>query len=349
GQRWQLKNPRNGRVTAIVDAAAIFEHIINKAWETGDPGIIFATAMEAGNPTPWIGKYESTNPCAEQPLLPYEACVLGSINLTHCVNATTGDNRVESPVVGFNFRKLEELTRLGVGFLDRCIDIQAYTLPEIEAMHKNGNRKIGLGVMGYADVLSQMGIRYGSPAALDLAMRIMSTIQETAHDESQNLGRAINKPFPNYNSTGEGMYKYFPEDHLYFQPRRNATVTTIAPTGTISIIAGCSSGIEPHFALSTKRTNVLDGEDLYDFNPVLKKVLSTLMAEEHAELSRFVADNGFLPDYAPSELIARFPTVVGNDIEVEDHLRTQAAFQKHTDNGVSKTVNLPKECSRGHR
>ncbi len=350
GDTWPLINPRTGGVVNHISAAAIFEHIINRAWETGDPGIIFATAMEAGNPTPWIGKYESTNPCAEQPLLPYEACVLGSINLTHCLTNWAVVGRPTS----FDFERLRVLTRLGVWFLNRCIDIQAYTLPEIEAMHKNGNRKIGLGVMGYADVLSQMGIPYGSPKALDLALQIMSTIQETGHDESQELGHK-NGVFPNFEAEGGGRNARkesfeFPRDHVYNQQRRNATVTTIAPTGTISIIAECSYGIEPHFALATKRMNVLDGEDLYDFNPILKEVLSTYLAPEgnmwgQPDLTHFVEDNGFLPANAPVELLARFPTVVGNDITVEDHLRTQAAFQKYTDNGVSKTVNLPKECS----
>lgn len=340
--KWPLVNPRTGEVVGRTDAAAIFEAIINKAWETGDPGIIFAAAMEAGNPTPWIGKYESTNPCAEQPLLPYEACVLGSINLMHCLYDIDGG-------IEFNYNRLEKLARLGVQFLDRCIDTQAYTLPEIEAMHKNGNRKIGLGVMGYADVLSTMGIRYGSPAALDLAMRIMSTIQEVAHDESRDLCKDMGV-FRNYDKTQ--AENYFAHDlNPYLQRRRNATVTTIAPTGTISIIAGCSSGIEPHFALSTKRMNVLDGEDLYDFNPVLQRVISekreagVLSIAQVMGITQYVEERGHIPPLDWDGLKEQFPTVIDNDITVEDHLRTQAAFQKHTDNGVSKTVNLPKECS----
>lgn len=336
---WDLINPRTGEVVRTVQAAEIFERATQKCWETGDPGIIFADTMERGNPTPWIGQYEATNPCAEQPLLPYEACNLGSVNLKHCVDQSVS-------LSGWDTNKLIAITEIGVEMLDRAIDLQHYTLPQIEAMHKDGNRKIGIGIMGYADAMSMMELRYGSDEAIAAGVEAMRIIQETAHGKSYMMGRELNAPFPNYNGDMRGGYamtKWFPEDHYYHEPRRHATVTTIAPTGTIGIIAGTSGGVEPHFALAVKRTNVLGGEDLYDFNPILEEVLQRIgeTNPEAVRIRAYVEGTGVLPDWAPEELRNRFPTVMGNDITVEQHLETQVAFQRHTDNGVSKTINLP--------
>ena len=344
-RHWALINPRTNEVVREVSARSIFDRAVEKAWETGDPGIIFADTMEKGNPTPWIGKYEATNPCAEQPLLPYEACVLGSIDLSKLV----ADPEPAAMSV-IDRSALERCVRLAVRFLDRCIDVQIYVLPEIEQMHKDGNRKIGLGIMGWADVLSKIGIRYGSDESLELARSTMKLIQEVAHDESQKIGQQ--EPFPNYiaGTYSPDKSNYFPTDHQYAQRRRNATVTTIAPTGTISIIAGCSSGIEPHFALATRRENVLDGQTLVDFNPVLKKILDNSIPVDddhkywnHVSLTKFVEDFGYIPDTAPQSLRDAFPTV--RDLTVEDHLQMQKAFQEFTDNGVSKTINLPEEAT----
>ena len=340
---WDLVNPRTGRVHETIRARDLFQEIIERTHETGDPGIIFATAMEDGNPTPWIGQYETTNPCAEQPLLPFEACGLGSINLMACIQWVDG-------IPTIDLQLFDRLIRTGVRFLDRCIDVQSYTIPEIAAMHRDGNRKIGLGVMGWADALSTLGLRYGSEASLILARDLSRAMKEIGHDESEELGRELGV-FPNYRPNEAHADSYYDR---YSKPRRNATVTTIAPTGTISIIAGVSSGIEPHFALAIERQNVLSGQDLYDFNPVLDAMLK---AREEAgrtdtngtaRIREFVEKYGYISHWGSvSDLRKQFPTVVGDQISVSDHLKMQQAWQEHIDNGVSKTVNLPNEATVG--
>ena len=338
---WDLVNPRTGRVHETIRARDLFQEIIERTHETGDPGIIFATAMEDGNPTPWIGQYETTNPCAEQPLLPFEACGLGSINLMACIQWVDG-------IPTIDLQLFDRLIRTGVRFLDRCIDVQSYTIPEIAAMHRDGNRKIGLGVMGWADALSTLGLRYGSEASLILARDLSRAMKEIGHDESEELGRELGV-FPNYRPNEAHADSYYDR---YSKPRRNATVTTIAPTGTISIIAGVSSGIEPHFALAIERQNVLSGQDLYDFNPVLDAMLkaqeeSGQLTNVHArDLRTHVEQHGFIPSWDTAEdLRERFPTVVGDQISSADHLKMQEAWQEHIDNGVSKTLNLPNDAT----
>ncbi len=339
---WDLINPRTGRVHETIRARDLFQEIIERTHETGDPGIIFSTAMERGNPTPWIGQYETTNPCAEQPLLPYEACGLGSINLMACIQWVDG-------VPTIDLKLFDQLIRTGVQFLDRCIDVQSYTIPAIAAMHRDGNRKIGLGVMGWADVCSTIGIRYGSEASLILARELGRQMLEVGHDESQELGRELGV-FPNFRIQEGPKVDPFANYMQYLHPRRNATVTTIAPTGTISIIAGVSSGIEPHFALAIERQNVLSGQDLYDFNPVLDAKLKALEATglslQAGDIREFVEEKGFIPPWdLAKDLAKQFPTVVGDQISTTDHLQMQAAWQEHIDNGVSKTLNLPNDAT----
>lgn len=344
---WELVNPRTGRVHEIIRAKELFQEIIERTHETGDPGIIFATAMEKGNPTPWIGHYETTNPCAEQPLLPYEACGLGSINLMACIQWTDASGgMLRVPTIDYEL--FNQLIRTGVRFLDRCIDVQSYTIPEIASMHRDGNRKIGLGVMGFADACSTLGLRYGSDASLVLARELGRQMLEVGHDESQALGEELGV-FPNFRTNEHHADSYYDQ---YSKPRRNATVTTIAPTGTISIIAGVSSGIEPHFALAIERQNVLSGQDLYDFNPVLDAMLRAqeetgqVITNGTANLRSFVEKYGYIPKWeSAKDLAEQFPTVVGDEISEGDHLQMQAAWQENIDNGVSKTLNLPNDAT----
>ncbi len=311
GEDWDLINPRTNEVTGSIEARELWAIILQHAWETGDPGMLFADHIEDGNQTPWKGSFDATNPCGEQPLLPYEACVLGSINLGHYVSGG-----------GIDWTRLETDVALYTRFLDRIVDVQHYTLPKLEAMHKNGNRKIGLGVMGWQDMLVKMGIAYDSEQAREVASAVMFFIHKKALQESERLAKEFG-PFPFYD---ENQATYF--------PRRNATVTTIAPTGTISIIAGCSSGVEPYFALAIHRTNVLGGTDLYDFNPLLKEMWPDMPEEDRAYIER----TGELPDCAPPNILDLFKTA--HEVSPANHVRMQAAFQEFVHNGVSKTINL---------
>lgn len=320
---YDLINPRNGKVAGRENAQEIWDLIVRHAWETGDPGVIFADVINRDNPTPWIGDFETVNPCGEQPLLEWEACVLGSINLVNFV--------VDK---GFDYAKLIQTVRLAVKFLDGIVEYQDYTLPQIEAIHKNGNRKIGLGVMGWADALIKLRIAYASSEAVDLARVVMSTINSAAEDESEMLGATL------------GTYPNFKSELAKHAPRRNATVTTIAPTGTISIIAGISSGIEPLFALAIHRENVLEGTDLFEVNPQLFEALSDYelyWGADRDDIMEYVREHGVLPAEVSPQLQALFATA--NDIAAEWHIAHQAAFQEHVHNAVSKTINLPNEAT----
>ncbi len=320
---YNLVNPRNGKVMGQENAQEIWDLIIQHAWETGDPGVVFADQMNAGNPTPWIGDYETVNPCGEQPLLPWEACVLGSINLANFVMDD-----------GFNYVKLGQTVRLAVRFLDGIVEHQLYTLPEIEAIHKNGNRKIGLGVMGWADSLIKLRIPYASEKAIVLGRTVMGFITAEGEVESEEMAREV-EPYPNYHPEAA--------DH---KPRRNATVTTIAPTGTISIIAGVSSGIEPLFALAIRRENVLEGASLFDINPELLEALSDYKLTwdmDRDEVKAYVVEHGVLPEGVRLGLRNLFATA--NGIDADWHILHQAAFQEHVHNAVSKTVNLPNSAT----
>ncbi len=323
---YDLIDPRNGRKAGQLKAKEVYDALILRAWENGDPGIVFLDKVNEDNPTPGLGEIESTNPCGEQPLLPMEACNLGSINLARFVTETD-----EGPAV--DYAELERVVHESVHFLDNTIDMSRYPLPEIGEMVR-GNRKIGLGVMGFADLLYQLKIPYDSEKALEIAETVMGFIQEESHQASFNLAEA------------RGVFGNF--DKSIFKDQkgcsyRNATTTTIAPTGTLSIIAGCSSGIEPLFALSFAR-NVMDNDRLVETNPYFEKKAREV-GYYSAELMDAVARKGTIRDISAIPEEDRAVFVTAHDIVPEWHLRMQAAFQKHTDNAVSKTVNLPRDAT----
>ncbi len=315
---YDLINPRDKVVSGSLNARKVFHRIVNQAWENGEPGIIFLDRLNRDNPTPLIGEIESTNPCGEQPLLPYESCNLGSINLGKMLKS--GD---------VDWHRLKEVIKLAVHFLDNVIEVNNYPLEQIDKMTR-ANRKIGLGVMGWADMLILLGIPYNSPEAIALGEKVMKFINDEGHAASRNLA-VTRGAFPNFKGS---VY-----DKPGLAPIRNATVTTIAPTGTISIIANASSGVEPLFAVSFVK-NVMDGTKLVEVNPVFEKI-----AKERgffsAELMEQIAEHGTVHDIdtVPSDLRDVF--VTAHDISPENHIAMQAAFQLHTDNAVSKTVNFP--------
>jgi ribonucleoside-diphosphate reductase alpha chain len=322
GEPWPLVNPRDRRVVRQVDAREVWRELAAAAWRSGEPGVLFLDEIQRHQPTPALGRIEATNPCGEQPLLPYEACTLGSINLERLA---AGE--------GLDWERLESLARLGVRFLDAVLDVSEWPLPEIAAMVR-ANRKIGLGVMGLAGALARLGIPYASEAALDFTRRVMRTIRASARAESAVLA-ARRGAFPNFAASawpGRGS-----------PPLRNATLTTVAPTGTIGIIAGTSSGIEPLFALAFVR-RALDGGELPEVNAGFVAELGRLGLPVDAILERVVATGSArgVPGVPPG-LAERFP--VAQDIAPEWHVRMQAAAQEHTDNAVSKTVNLPEAAS----
>jgi len=321
---YDLIDPYSGRKTGRLSAAAVYSELIKQAWETGDPGIIFIDEINRFNATPGIGEIESTNPCGEQPLLPMEACNLGSINLTRFVTE-------KNPEI--DYEKLRETIHLSVRFLDNTIDMSRYPLDEIDQMVK-GNRKIGLGVMGFADMLYMLDTPYDSEEALALAEKIMSFVQKESHQASCDLAETRGV-FPNFD---QSVFKDKKDRQM-----RNATTTTIAPTGTLSIIAGCSSGIEPAFALSYVRT-VMDNDRLIEVNPIFKRLAIEKDFYSDA-LMEEIAENGTVKGNlnVPADLRTIF--VTAHDIRPEHHIKMQAAFQKHTDNAVSKTVNLPREAT----
>jgi ribonucleoside-diphosphate reductase alpha chain len=321
GGDYDLVNPRSGKVAGSLRAREVFDELVKSAWRTGDPGVVFIDRINSTNPTPALGPLESTNPCGEQPLLPYEACVLGSIELSRFVK----DGAVDYPA-------LEDTVRTAVRFLDDAIDVNKYPLPEITRMH-TGNRKIGLGVMGWADMLVLLGIPYQSRKALSLAENIMKFIQEAARAASMGLAEERGV-FPNF---GGSIY-----DAPGMPRLRNATLTTIAPTGTLSIIADCSSGIEPLFALAYKRF-----------------ILDTVLHDENRHFMRVAGERNFSPGLmeriankgsvrgikeVPPELRRLFKTA--HEISTDYHIYMQAAFQKYTDNAVSKTINIPQKAAR---
>jgi ribonucleoside-diphosphate reductase alpha chain len=322
-EEYPLVNPRSGDTVRKLSARKVFKNMVNLAWKNGDPGIVFIDRINADNPTPQLGEIESTNPCGEQPLLPYESCNLGSINLSRVVP----DGHVDYGALG-------RIVRTAVRFLDDVIDVNRYPLPEIEQMTK-GNRKIGLGVMGFADMLLKLEVPYDSDEACKIAAEVMGFIHDEARATSVDLAgeRGV---FPNF------------EGSIFDSPTgvrvRNATVTTIAPTGTISIIAGCSSGIEPLFALSYVRANVLDDDRMVEGHPYFEEVVRK-RGFYSEELMKKVAEHGSVRhlDGVPEDVQRTFATA--HDITPDWHIKLQAAFQKSTDNAVSKTVNFPNEAT----
>ncbi|MBI2851600.1 MAG: adenosylcobalamin-dependent ribonucleoside-diphosphate reductase [Chloroflexi bacterium] len=323
GKMWRLINPRNGKETRSVRARDLFDMMVSNAWRTGDPGLIFFDEINRYNPTPQLGRMEATNPCGELPLLPYESCNLGSISLGRMI--------VDKEV---DWQKLAKTVELGVHFLDNVIEANLFPLPTIEEITKNGNRKIGLGVMGFADALVKLDIPYNSEAALDIAERIIKFIADHARAASAKLA-SERGAFPNFTGSIH--------DRPGGPKLRNATVLSIAPTGTISIIAGCSSGIEPLFALAFIR-NVMEGTRLLEVNPVFEQA-----ARERGfysgDLMENIAQKGTLGEIQGIPQDIRRTFVTDWDIAPEWHVRMQAVFQKYTDNSVSKTVNLPAEAT----
>jgi len=328
GRDYNLINPHTKEVQAALNAREVFDKIVAMAWKTGDPGIIFIDRINKNNPTPHLGRIESTNPCGEQPLLPYESCNLGSINLVKMLHTTNGTTEID-------YSKLARTVRVAVRFLDNVIDVNKFPLPEIEEMTKK-SRKIGLGVMGFADMLIQLGIPYDSEGALRLAEKVMADIQRYATEASKELAQE------------RGVFPAF-EGSVYDVPDgfgvRNASCTTIAPTGTLSIIAGCSSGIEPLFALSYIH-NILDGAQLVEVNPCFEEAAKGegFYSEELMQQLASGTQLHTLEDI-PDKIKRLF--VTAHEISPEWHVRMQAAFQKSTHNAVSKTVNFPQEATEG--
>ncbi|HEX55246.1 MAG: ribonucleotide-diphosphate reductase subunit alpha [Candidatus Altiarchaeales archaeon] len=318
-RKYSLINPRTKRVVKRLPARKVFDLIVTMAWKNGEPGLIFLDTINRKNPTPELGMIEATNPCGEVPLLPYESCNLGSINLSKMVN----DGKID-------WEKLEKAVRLGVHFLDNVIDANKYPLPEIEKATKD-NRKIGLGVMGFADLLIKLRIPYNSEKAIKTAEKVMKFIQVKSKEKSEELAKE-REVFPNFDKS------------IYHGKRklRNATTTAIAPTGSISIIANCSSGIEPIFAISYIRHAI--ETELIEINPLFEEI-----AREEGfyseELMREIAKNGSIQNIKEIPRRIRRVFVTALDIEPEWHVRMQAAFQKYVDNSISKTINFPHDAT----
>jgi ribonucleoside-diphosphate reductase alpha chain len=326
GTDYNLVNPRTGEVTDKLNAKEVFDKIVDMAWRTGDPGVVFIDEINRHNPTPKLGKIESTNPCGEQPLLPFESCNLGSINLSKTVMYKDGQPYID-------YDKLSQTVKLAVRFLDNVIEVNQFPLPEIAKMTKT-TRKIGLGVMGFADMLIQLGIPYDSEQGLVVANEIAHFISEEADKASIELAQERGV-FPAF----QGSVYDMPDGPRF----RNASRTTIAPTGSLSIIANCSSGIEPLFALSYVR-HILEGEEFVEVNPYFEETAQT-GGFYSPDLMKQLAEGKRLKDVeeVPEEIKGLF--VTAHDISPEWHVRMQAAFQKFTDSAVSKTVNFPYEAT----
>lgn len=322
---YELRDPHTKKIMGMARAKDIFNDIVNLAWEHGDPGIIFLDRINQNNPTPHLGEIEGTNPCGEQPLLPYESCNLGSINLATMVQGMNGQWQLD-------YGKLKRTVHLAVRFLDNVIDVNRFPLSIIEERTK-GNRKIGLGVMGFADLLIRLGVPYDSEEALSIASRLMQFIQKETWGASSVLARSRG-PFPNFKGSRHdvaGRPEY-----------RNATTTTIAPTGTLSIIAGCSSGIEPIFAISYIR-KAMENETLTEVHPYFLEAAEK--RDFHSEaLIENIAEKGSIRELLEIPEDVRRIFVTAHDVSPEWHMRIQAAFQTYTDNAVSKTVNFPEDA-----
>jgi ribonucleoside-diphosphate reductase alpha chain len=330
GEDYDLINPHTRKVVLRLSAREVFERMVRAAWRTGDPGMVFIDRINASpaNPTPEIGKIEATNPCGEQPLLPNEACNLGSLNVAKF--ARRGDDGR----MAIDWDEMERVVRLAVRFLDDVIEMNPYPLPEIDATVK-ANRRIGLGIMGWADLLYILGVPYDSHEAVDLADQLMAFIKERSHDQSSKLAEERG-PFPNWDRS---IYKKV-------RPMRNSTVTTIAPTGTISMIAGCSSGVEPIFALAFEhRVKQSEGERVLTFVNETFEMLAREQGFYSQALMEEIARRGSLHGIPGVPEQAKDVFKTSHEIAFEWHVRHQAAFQRHTDNGVSKTINLRNDAT----
>ena len=318
---FELINPRTGNPVGRVKAQEIFDTIVEQAWKNGEPGIVFIDRINEMQPTPELGSIESTNPCGEQPLLPYESCNLGSINLAAMVTVEEGRTVID-------WDKLQKTTVTAVHFLDNVIDVNTFPLLHIEEIAK-GNRKIGLGVMGFADLLVQLGIPYDSEEGFKTAEEVMSFIEEESHKASRILAEKRGS-FPNIKKS------------IHQHPMRNATTTTIAPTGSLSIIANCSSGIEPYYALAYTRK--ASEEEFLVINPYLEDILKREQIYTSG-LMKEIAESGTVQiTDIPHRIQQLFKTAL--EINYESHVKMQAVFQKYTDNAVSKTINLPNSATQ---
>jgi ribonucleoside-diphosphate reductase alpha chain len=322
GTTFALRHPSTGRQLASVDARDVFQRIVDAAWETGDPGLVFLDEVNRRNPTPALGAFETTNPCGEVPLLPYESCVLGSINLAHMVRETEVD-----------WERLRHVVRTGVRFLDDMIEVSREPIPEI-AQATRRNRKIGLGVMGFAEALMLLGVSYDSDEAIGWAERLIAFIADEARQASRALAQ-VRGAFPAWSrsvpaATGERL--------------RNATVLSIAPTGTLSLIAGTTGGIEPLFALAYRREHSLGGAPLAEVNPIFVRHARQYWPDTDRLLDEILA-KGRLRDVpgVPEAMRRRF--VTATEVASRQHLAIQRAFQRHVDNAVSKTINLPDDAT----
>ena len=326
GTDYNLVNPRTREVAGKLNAKEVFDRIVDMAWRTGDPGVVFIDQINRHNPTPKLGKIESTNPCGEQPLLPFESCNLGSINLSKMVADKDGQPYID-------YDKLSQTVKLAVRFLDNVIEVNQFPLPEITQMTKT-TRKIGLGVMGFADMLIQLAISYNSEQGLAVAEEIAHFISKEADKASIELGRERGV-FPSFH---ESIYDV-PDGPRF----RNASRTTIAPTGSLSIIANCSSGIEPLFALSYVR-HILEGEEFLEVNPYFEEAAKK-GGFYSPGLMKQLAEGKRLRDMeeVPEETKRLF--ITAHDISPEWHVKMQAAFQRFTDSAVSKTVNFPHDAT----
>lgn len=325
---YELLDPHTNKIVEKLFAKDVFNLIVESAWKNGEPGIVFIDAMNRTNPTVEIGAIEATNPCGEQPLLPYESCNLGSINLSNFV-------KVSGRVTEIDFDRLECTVYMGVRFLDNVIDANNYPLPMIKDI-SHANRKIGLGIMGFSEMLIKLGIPYNSDEAINIAGKVMHFIQNKGRDASNKLGHEKG-PFPNIDKS------IYSQDKVY-NKMRNATVTTIAPTGTISMIANCSSGIEPLFAICYIK-KILDGAELLEINSLF---------EEYAKLNDFydeqlmkrIGQQGHLSELDDVPDAAKKLFVTAHEIDPIWHVKIQAAFQKYTDNAVSKTINFSSNATQ---
>ncbi|HFB06996.1 MAG TPA: vitamin B12-dependent ribonucleotide reductase, partial [Chloroflexi bacterium] len=326
GTDYNLVNPRTGEVTGKLNAKEVFDKIVDMAWRTGDPGVVFIDEINRHNPTPKLGKIESTNPCGEQPLLPFESCNLGSINLSKIVVHEDGQPNID-------YDKLSQTIKLAIRFLDDVIEVNQFPLPEIAEMTKT-TRKVGLGVMGFADMLIQLGVPYDSEQGLAIAEEIAHFISQEADKASIELAQERGV-FPAY----QGSIYDMPDGPRF----RNASRTTIAPTGSLSIIANCSSGIEPLFALSYVR-HILEGEEFIEVNPYFEEAAKS-GGFYSPNLMKQLAEGKSLKDIeeVPEEIKRLF--ITAHDISPEWHVRMQSAFQKFTDSAVSKTVNFPHDAT----
>ena len=333
GRDYDLINPRTKAVVGQLNAKEVFQEAVEMAWKTGDPGLVFLDKINRDNPNPQLGKIESTNPCGEQPLLPYESCNLASVNLARMV-------RYDADGPTIDWERLSRVVRTTVHMLDNVIDMNNYPIQEIEEMSKR-TRRIGLGVMGFSDLLIQLGVRYDSEEGLAVAEQVMSRINDETVKASSELA-GFRGAFPAWEGSAYSHPGVFGEP----RPMRNSAPTTIAPTGTISIIAGASSGVEPLFALSYVR-NVMDNTRLVEGNPYFEAV-AKWEGFYSDDLMQQLAETGSLSRLDPSLGVPQWVKDVfrtSHDISPEWHVRMQAAFQKYTDNSVSKTINFPHDAT----